>query len=169
MTDPMRIDELRELFLRAPEAISTRVLAAAVGVGVIVLVLWLVRTRRLREEFTPLWIVAALGLAAVSFSFELLRFLTVLLGAWTPSSTVFFLALSFLGLVSLAYAVRLSRMVVDVKNLAQEVALLRARLEDLEARDPSAADQAAAPGTAGDPPPRSSAPDTNRSSDREGA
>ncbi len=125
----MRIEELRELFLSAPEATSTRVLAAVIGVVVVGLVLWLVRTRRLREEFTPLWILGASGLAVVSLSFGMLRLLTAAIGAWTPSATIFFLALSFLGLVCLAYAVRLSRMVIDHKNLAQEVALLRAELD----------------------------------------
>jgi len=125
----MRIEELRELFLSAPEATSTRVLAAVIGVVVVGLVLWLVRTRRLREEFTPLWILGAGGLAAVSLSFGMLRMLTAAIGAWTPSATIFFLGLSFLGLVCLAYAVRLSRMVIDHKNLAQEVALLRAELD----------------------------------------
>lgn len=142
----MRIEELRELFLSAPESAATRLLAAVLGVVVVVLILWLVRTRRLREEFTPLWVAGALGLAAVSTSFGLLRLLTTAIGAWTPSATIFFLALSFLGLVCLAYAVRLSRLVIDVKNLAQEVALLRAQVEECEAR--------AEAERASDPPPR---------------
>jgi hypothetical protein len=129
----VQIEQLRELFLSAPEATSTRVLAAVLGVVVVVLILWLVRTRRLREEFTPLWIAGAIGLAAVSLSFDMLRLMTTLIGAWTPSATIFFLSLSFLGVVSLAYAVRLSRLVIDVKNLAQEVALLRAQIDESEA------------------------------------
>lgn len=128
----MRIEELRELFLSAPEATSTRLLAAVLGVVVVVLILWLVRTRRLREEFTPLWVAGAIGLAMVSLSFDLLRWLTTMIGAWTPSATIFFLSVAFLGIVSLAYAVRLSRLVIDVKNLAQEVALLRAQLDESE-------------------------------------
>jgi len=126
----VQIEELRELFLSAPEATSTRLLAAVLGVVVVVLILWLVRTRRLREEFTPLWVAGALGLAVVSLSFGVLRLLTTLIGAWTPSATIFFLSVAFLGIVSLAYAVRLSRLVIDVKNLAQEVALLRAQIDE---------------------------------------
>lgn len=129
----MQIEQLRELFLSAPEATSTRVLAAVIGIVVVALILWLVRTRRLREEFTPIWVAGALGLALVSLSFNALRLLTTAIGAWTPSATIFFLGLSFLGVVCLAYAVRLSRLVIDVKNLAQEVALLRAQIEEHEA------------------------------------
>ncbi len=126
----MAIEDLRELFLSAPESMATRVIAASMGVLVIAIILWLVRTRRLREEFTPIWMIGALGLAVVSSSFGALRWLTTMIGAWTLSATIFFLALSFLGVVCLAYAVRLSKLVVDVKNLSQEVALLQTQLEE---------------------------------------
>ncbi len=126
----MSVEELRELFMSAPESMATRALAAIMGLAVIAVILWLVRTRRLREEFTPIWVFGALGLAVVSLSFGTLRWLTALIGAWTLSATIFFLALSFLGVVCLAYAVRLSKLAVDVKNLSQEVALLRSQLDD---------------------------------------
>ena len=125
----MTIAELRALFLSAPESMATRLVAVVVGLGVAGLILWLVRTGRLREEFTPLWLVGALGLSLISLSFGVLRFVTALIGAWTPSAAIFFLALLFLGGVSLAYAVRLSSLLIEVKNLAQEVAILRTEVE----------------------------------------
>jgi hypothetical protein len=54
--------------------------------------------------------------------------LTRAVGAWTPSSTLFFFGLVFLLTVSLNYAVRLSGLSLQVKLLAQEVALLRQKL-----------------------------------------
>jgi hypothetical protein len=45
---------------------------------------------------------------------------------------IFFLGELFLVAICLNYAVRLSRAGVQLKNLAQELALLRARLERLE-------------------------------------
>ena len=48
--------------------------------------------------------------------------------AWTPSSTLFFFGLVFLLTVCLNYAVRLSGLSLQVKLLAQEVALLRQKL-----------------------------------------
>ena len=70
----------------------------------------------------------------VSLRLDFLRELTRAIGAWTPSSTVFFLGELFLVAICLNYAVRLSRAGLLIKNLAQEIAMLRAQVEKLEAR-----------------------------------
>jgi len=54
------------------------------------------------------------------------------IGAWAPSSTLFFLGEIFLLAICLNFAVRLSRASVQLKNLGQEVAILRARLDALK-------------------------------------
>ena len=108
--------------------------ALIVGFSLILLlaVLWLVKQNRLREDYTPIWLFAALA-AFVLASFEdLLHWMAFLVGAWTLSSALFFLAIVFLILICLQYAVRLSRLHLQVKNLSQEVALLRARLDQHE-------------------------------------
>ena len=93
-----------------------------------VAVLESVRRRRLLEEFTPIWMGCALAILVLAISFDLLVWITDLIGAWTPSSTVFFLGLAFLMAISLGYAVRLSTLSLRVRRLAQELALLRAEL-----------------------------------------
>lgn len=124
---------MRELFLQASQPEQMRVIALAASLGLVAIVLWLVRRRGLREEFTPIWIGVAFALAVLSLRLDWLQALTRLLGAWTPSSVVFFLGEVFLVLVCLNYAVRLSRAGVQIQNLAQEVALLRARVDEVEA------------------------------------
>jgi hypothetical protein len=106
-------------------------MAVALSAALVVVVLWLVRGRKLRAEYTPIWMAVALGIFGVSLDLDLLRVLTRALGAWTTSSTLFFLGQMFLLVICLNYAVRLSRTGVQIKNLAQEVALLRARLDAL--------------------------------------
>lgn len=127
-----RLTELRELLLTAPESEATRWLAVGGSVALVLVVLWLVRTRGLREEFTPIWIGAAGALLLLCVRFDWLQALTRAIGAWTPSSTIFFLGLVFLVAVCLNYAVRLSRANLHIKNLAQELALLRTRMDQLE-------------------------------------
>ena len=131
MTNELELEQLRSILLSAPESTVTRVIAITISLLLAALVLWLVRTRRLREEFTPMWMAAAFGLALLSIRFELLRAITRAIGAWTPSATLFFLSLVFLTALCLNYAVRLSRTGIQLKNLAQEVALLRCEMEDL--------------------------------------
>ncbi len=134
MDETATLAHLRELFLDNPDLEQTRWLALSISLALVAAVLWLVRRRRLREEYTPIWLVVSGALVFVSFRLDFLRELTRAIGAWTPSSTVFFLGELFLVAICLNYAVRLSRAGLLIKNLAQEIALLRAQVEKLEAR-----------------------------------
>jgi hypothetical protein len=129
MQRSITLEELREVFLSAEESNAARVVAVVVSVVIAGIVLHLVRRRALREEYTPIWLGVAAGLLLVSLRFDLLKSLTRAIGAWTPSSTLFFLGEIFLLAICLNFAVRLSKASVQLKNLAQEVAILRARLE----------------------------------------
>jgi hypothetical protein len=129
MTSDERLAELRQLFLTAPESTSTRVIAIVLSLLLVVTVLWLVRRRTLRAEYTPIWMGVAIGIAALSLVPPLLGWLTHAVGAWTPSSTLFFFGELFLLGICLNYAVRLSGLTLQIKNLAQELAVLRGELE----------------------------------------
>ena len=134
MNEALTLAQLRELFLENPDLEATRWLALSISVLLIGVVLWLVRKRSLREEYTPIWVAVSAGLVFVSLRLDLLRELTRAIGAWTPSSTVFFLGELFLVAICLNYAVRLSRAGTQIKNLAQELAIVRARVDALAAR-----------------------------------
>jgi hypothetical protein len=137
MTDAERLSELRELFLNAPESSMVQVVALTLAIALAAVVLTLVRRRTLRAEYTPIWMAVALGTLVVAVDLDLLRVLTRLLGAWTISSTLFFVGEFFLLAICLNYAVRLSQAGTHIRELAQEVALLRRRLDDLEVSGPA--------------------------------
>jgi len=126
-------EELREIFLAAADPSTARAIALASSLSLVAAVLWLVRRRSLREEYTPIWMGIAAALLILSLRLDLLHALTRATGAWTPSSLVFFLGEVFLVAICLNYAVRLSRAGLQIKNLAQELALVRARVDALEA------------------------------------
>lgn len=125
---PIDAETLRRLIMEQPEPGSTRGLALLVSTAFLLAVLHLVRRGRLREEYTPIWTVVAVGIMMLSLWFDVVRAITRAVGAWTPSSTLFFFGELFLLVLCLNYAVRLSSLTVRVKLLAQEVALLRAEL-----------------------------------------
>ena len=133
MTDAERLEELRRLFLSAPEAAVTRFVAIALSGVVFILVLWLVRKRALREEYTPIWMGTAFALMVVSLRSDWLHAMTRAAGAWTSSSLIFFLGEVFLVAICLNYAVRLSRASDRIRSLAQQLALLEARVARMDA------------------------------------
>jgi len=134
MDEATTLAHLRGLFLDNPDLEHTRWLALSISLALVAAVLWLVRRRRLREEYTPIWLLVSGALVFVSLRLDVLRELTRAIGAWTPSSTLFFLGELFLVAICLNYAVRLSRAGLLIKDLAQEIAILRAQMDKLASR-----------------------------------
>lgn len=100
-----------------------------VALLLVVVIFELVRRRRLRVEYSWLWIAAGLTNVVLILRYDLLIELTGFVGAVIPTSTLFFLCVLYLALLSLNYSVRLTALSREVKELAQELALLRAESE----------------------------------------
>lgn len=114
--------------------LQQKLTTATVALGILLLVLELVRKRRLREEYSWLWLLTGVGLLVVTLWYDALLWLTALIGAKSTSSTVFFLGHVFLILVCIQFSVRLSRMTEQVKTLGQKLALLEAERAAFEQR-----------------------------------
>jgi len=134
---PIDPQTLKRILFEQPDAPATRIVALLVSTIFLVAVLDLVRRGRLREEYTPIWTVVGVGIVFLSVWFGAIRFITRAVGAWTPSSTLFFFGEVFLLVLCLNYAVRLSALTLQVKLLAQELALLRGNAT-AKSTDPSA-------------------------------
>ena len=136
--DPATLDSdmIRVALQEHSVAFSSRVLALVTAVLLFGAVLECVRRRKLLEALTPIWITCAFAILALAISFDVLIWITDLIGAWAPSSTVFFFGLAFLMAISLSYAVRLSTLSNQVKILAQELALMRAASGSRTGSDP---------------------------------
>lgn len=126
--DPVSLnaETIKSVFQAQSVALSSRIVALVFAILLFAAVLECVRRRKLLEEFTPIWMTCAFAILVLAISFDVLIWITDLIGAWTPSSTVFFFGLAFLMAISLSYAIRLSTLSNQVKILAQEIALMRA-------------------------------------------
>ena len=91
----------------------------------------LVRKRKMREEYSWLWLFISLALFVLVVKYGWLMAVTSLIGAVLPTSTLFIGSLIFLMVLSVQFSVRISRLTDQVKNLVQENALLRARIEEV--------------------------------------
>jgi hypothetical protein len=105
------------------------VFALAVSVAALVFVLDLVRRRRLREEYSWLWLLTAGAMVVLVVWYKLLIVITKVMGAVTPLNTLLMAAVLFLFAIAVHYSMIISRLTVQVKNLAQELALLSAKVE----------------------------------------
>ncbi|MCB9876466.1 MAG: DUF2304 domain-containing protein [Planctomycetes bacterium] len=114
----------------SPLSERQRFLAILFAVAVAVLVFELVRRRKLREEYSWLWVATSVGVAVLALEQDLLVTLAGWVGATTTASTLFLGALVFLMALVLQFSVRLSRLTLRQRTLAQRLAILEAQLEE---------------------------------------
>ena len=103
-----------------------QIFALVASVALLVFIVEMVRRRRLREEYSWLWIVTGVAVLVLSVWFGLLRWLTGLIGAVTPVSTLFLFGILFLLITNIYFSIKVSTLTTQVKNLAQQLAILDA-------------------------------------------
>jgi hypothetical protein len=106
-----------------------RIFAVLIAIIVFLLMLDLVRRRKLREEYAWLWLLTGAGMIVLVVWYRLLLYITRLIGAVSPITTLFLFSTLFLLAIVIHYSVILSKLTTQVKNLAQELALLTNRLD----------------------------------------
>jgi hypothetical protein len=116
--------------------IRNKIVALVFGVGMLIIIIDLVRRRKLREEYSWLWLMTGVGILILSLWFDLLKWLTHLIGAITPSSTIFLFAFLFLIFISLHFSVVISKLADRNKELAQRYALLEIEVRELKKGNP---------------------------------
>jgi len=108
------------------------IFALVTSVVAFLFVLELVRRRRLREEYSWLWLLIAGAMVVLVVWYRLLIVIIHVVGAVTPLNTLLLCAVLFLFAIAVHYSVIISRLATQVKNLAQELALLSSRVEERE-------------------------------------
>lgn len=109
-----------------------RIVALIIGFALLMLIIELVRRRKLREEYSWLWLLTGGVILVLTFWYDLLKWMTQLIGGVVPSSTLFFFAFLFLIFISLHFSVAISKLTDRNKELAQQYALLELELNDLK-------------------------------------
>ena len=100
---------------------------AIITVGcILIVIVYLVKKRKLKEEYSWLWLLTGFVILVLVLWYDLLVFLTDLIGAVTPTTTLFIFGIIFLMLIALHFAIKISSLSDQVKNLAQQVSLLEA-------------------------------------------
>lgn len=102
------------------------------SVAALILVIELVRRRKLREDYSLLWLATAAVLIVLSLSRPLLDRLAELLGIITyPPAALFLVAIIFMLAILLHFSTVLTRLARENKELAQQMSLLRWELTEL--------------------------------------
>jgi len=106
--------------------IRIRLLTFIIGLFLFIFIIELVRRRKLREDYSLLWLLSGVVICILSLWHEVLIWIAKIMGAVYPPSVLFFFGLIFLAFISLFYSIKLSSLADQVKNLAQKIAIMEA-------------------------------------------
>ena len=107
-----------------------QIVAIVVSGLLLVVVVDLVRRQRLREEYSVVWILCATALLILSLWRESLHLLAGWLDVFYPPAVLLLVLVLFVFVACLSFSVTISRQSAQIERLAEEVAILAARLRE---------------------------------------
>lgn len=111
-----------------------KIFAIAVAVLLILLIIELIRRRKLREEYALVWLAVGVGIVVLVWRYGILEWVTRLIGAVMPTTTLFLFAFFFLLVMAMHFSIKLSKLTGQIKDLTQEIGILRTELESRPGR-----------------------------------
>ena len=111
---------------------KVQVFSLVISLGILIGVLELVRRGRLKENYSVLWISTSLVIIFFAIFRHLIDWLGKLVGIYYTPSAFFLMAFVFLMLITLQFSVVISKLSGRNKALAQEMAILKLRIDELE-------------------------------------
>jgi hypothetical protein len=107
-----------------------QVLAIVGSLALIVFIIELIRRKRLKEEFSVLWLGMAIIFFAISLFRGLLDRFSLLVGIGYPPAALFLILIMGLTVILIHFSVAISELKESNKKMAQELGLLRREMED---------------------------------------
>jgi hypothetical protein len=93
-------------------------------------VVYYVRRWRLKEQYSLLWLVLAVAMVVPASAPDLVEWFADRLNVIYAPSLLFFLGLAVVAMMLFHYSLEISRLSDQNRELAQELGLLRARMEE---------------------------------------
>ncbi len=111
-----------------------QLVAIAVSLLLFLLIMYLIRSQRLKEEYSLLWIFFSLIFILFSFWRSGLDYISELIGVAYPPAALFMILLMAIFLILIEFSIIISKLADKNKSLAQEIGLLKQRLKKIEER-----------------------------------
>ncbi|MBU4214660.1 MAG: DUF2304 domain-containing protein [Actinobacteria bacterium] len=108
---------------------SGYVFAVTAAIALLVFLVVLLRSRRLREKYAITWLVVGAAIAVLGAFPSIMLWLTAAVGIQTPTNLLFAASLIVLLVVDIQLSVEITGLEEETRTLAEEVALLRLEVE----------------------------------------
>jgi hypothetical protein len=119
----------------------TQYIAIAASIGLFIYILYLVRKKRIKEEYSLLWLFFSVVFIFFSVWREGLESFAKIVGIAYPPAALFIILLLAVFLILIEFSRIISRLTDRTIALAQEVAIIKMELEKLNPADTTSAEK----------------------------
>ena len=113
------------------------VFSICASAGLLLYILEMVRRRRLREEYSILWLAGSVVILVLSLKQDWLDRIARAAGIAYPPSFLFLVGILFILLILIHFSIAVSKLYQMNKKMAQEIALMKETRRDASPGDPS--------------------------------
>ncbi|WP_320535984.1 DUF2304 domain-containing protein [Pseudarthrobacter sp. IC2-21] len=121
--------------------------AFILSLAIVGVVFEMLRRRKIREKYAALWLIVGIATLVLAAFPRLLTIVTELAGVQLPSNLLFIISILLLLGVCLHLSWEISVVEDETRSLAEEVAILRALIEERPAAETHDGDHANSPGS----------------------
>lgn len=123
---------------------TTQYIAIIVSISLFLYIFYLVRNKKIKEEYSLLWLFSSVVFIVFSFWRHGLERFAKLVGIAYPPAALFLILMLAIFLILIEFSINISKLADKNKVLAQELAILRDEVERLktgkQAKDPVRSD-----------------------------
>jgi len=112
---------------------TTQYIAIVVSISLFLYILFLVRNKKIKEEYSLLWLSSSVVFIIFSIWRDGLEFFARIMGIAYPPAALFLILLLAVFLILIEFSINISKLAEKNKILTQELALLKKEIEDLKA------------------------------------
>lgn len=115
-------------------ALSLRIFLIVICLTFFGVVIFMLRRDKLNLKYTLVWLLTSFVMLLFSVFPEIAFAISALIGIVEPVNAVFLFAVLFILLILFTFTIIITRVSARIRKLAQDAALLEARLRELEQR-----------------------------------
>ena len=110
--------------------IRIQMIVATFIIFALAIIVNMIRKKALELRYALAWIAVGVGVLILDFFPGMMKLISKVLGIASPVNMLFFLGFCFSLIIIFVLTIAVSRMSIRIKNLAQELALLKKNVEE---------------------------------------
>lgn len=111
-----------------------KIFAVLASACLVMVILAFVYKRKIKERYSWLWLLTGVIIFFVVVRYDVLIFITRLIGAYSTQTALFIFGLMFLILINIHFSMKISEFSNQIRSIVQTLAILQKEIESLKER-----------------------------------